>query len=302
MGKNKGRKNNDRAFWEPTELNDATFLQYYNRLMELSMAMFEWKGLPDTIDPRYMELALFSDGHAVFFKDEVLGHLCLRCAVSGPFTVYRVPTRRSVITSNGYTAQLNDSDSVIIYNNLLRTGSMLDVQMFAHRLYDLDRTVDVNVRAQKTPVLVLCDENERLTLENVYNQINGNKPVIFGSKALNIKDVKAVTTGAPFVADKIFQLKTQIWNEALTYLGISNINVSKKERLITDEVTRNQGGVIASRYSRLESRRQACREINKMFGLKIWCDYREDFQDIELGADDTISGEPNSDGGGGSVE
>ena len=51
--------------------------------------------------------------------------------------------------------------------------------------------------------------------------------------------------------------------------------------MITDEVTRNQGGVVASRYSRLQSRREACEKINAMFGLDIWCDYREDFQDVQ---------------------
>ena len=71
--------------------------------------------------------------------------------------------------------------------------------------------------------------------------------------------------------------------------------------MITDEVTRNQGGVIASRYSRLEARRQACEQINKMFGLNIWCDYREDFQQIDI-AEDTIAGEPDSDGEGGKVD
>ena len=77
-------------------------------------------------------------------------------------------------------------------------------------------------------------------------------------------------------------MKTRIWNEALTYLGISNVNTVKKERLISDEVVRNSGGTIASRYSRLESRRQACEQINKMFGLDIWCDYREDYQSLDL--------------------
>ena len=80
------------------------------------------------------------------------------------------------------------------------------------------------------------------------------------------------------MADKIYQLKTQIWNEALTYLGISNLNIQKKERLISDEVTRNQGGTIASRYSRLESRREAVKKINDMFGTNIEVNYREDYQ------------------------
>ena len=80
------------------------------------------------------------------------------------------------------------------------------------------------------------------------------------------------------IADKLTELKSQVWNEALTYLGISNVNIQKKERLITDEVARTQGGTIASRYSRLESRRQAAEKINDMFGLDITVDFREDFQ------------------------
>lgn len=69
-----------------------------------------------------------------------------------------------------------------------------------------------------------------------------------------------------------------IWNDVLTYLGISNVTFEKKERMLQDEITRSQGGTIASRYSRLEARRQACREINKMFGLNMTCNYREDYQ------------------------
>ena len=48
--------------------------------------------------------------------------------------------------------------------------------------------------------------------------------------------------------------------------------------MITDEVNRLQGGTIASRYSRLQARRQACEEINRMFDLDIWVNYREDFE------------------------
>ena len=135
----------------------------------------------------------------------------------------------------------------------------------------------------------------------MYKEYDGNAPVIYGDKQLSPNSIKVVTTGAPFVADKLYTLKTQIWNEALTYLGISNINVQKKERLVTDEVTRNQGGVIASRYSRLEARREACKKINELFNLDIWCDYREDYQTIDPLADDTVEGEPNTDGEGGEV-
>ena len=275
-----GRKR-DIQFDESAYMNNRTYMQYYNRLTELALSMFEWKNLPKTVDQRFLEMCLFSDGMCVFFEDEVLGYLGLRCMIGGRLNVYQIPTDRKAYATNGYQKELDGTNSVIIFNNYLHTNSMLDVEMFSKRLYNLDRAIDVNANAQKTPVLIQCDESQRLTMKNLYKQYEGNEPFIFGSKGLDANGLKVLQTGAPYVADKLYELKTQIWNEALTYLGISNINVVKKERMITDEVTRNQGGTVASRYSRLESRRQACKQINEMFGLDIWVEYREDFQDIE---------------------
>ena len=275
-----GRKR-DLQFCESAYMNNRTYLQYYDRLTELAISMFEWQNLPETVDQRFLEMCLFGDGMCVFFQDEVLGYLSLQCMIGGKLNVYRIPMERKAYATNGYQRELDGTNSVIIFNNYLHTNSMLDVEMFSKRLYNLDRAIDVNANAQKTPVLIQCDESQRLTMKNLYKQYEGNEPFIFGSKGLDANGLKVLQTGAPYVADKLYELKTQIWNEALTYLGISNINVVKKERMITDEVTRNQGGTVASRYSRLESRRQACKQINEMFGLNIWVDYREDFQDIE---------------------
>lgn len=276
---NKKRK----AYMECAEYqNHVAFTQYYRRLTELSLSMFEWTGLPETVDPRYLELALFKNGSAVFFLDEAIGHLALKCAANGKLNVYDVPMIRRAYASNGYNNTLTYKNSVIIYNNYLRTNSVTDVEMFSKRLADLDRAIEVNANAQKTPILIQCDENQRLTMENLYRQYDGNTPVIFGVKGLDeLGTLKVMTTGAPYVADRLYTLKTQIWNEALTYLGISNTNIQKKERLISDEVIRSQGGTIASRYSRLESRRQACEQINDMFGLNIWCNYRQDYREAD---------------------
>lgn len=269
-------------FWESAVMNNATYIQYYNRLIELSIAMFDWTGLPDTIDPRFLELTLFKYGQAVFFEDEVMGYLALTNAVQGGFDVYGYPVAsRAYSPYNNYQKNLNLDDSVIIYNNYLRRPSSLDVEVFAKRLYNLDRVIDVNANAQKTPVLIKCAETQRLTMKNLYKEFDGNSPVIFGDNGLNDANFTVLSTEAPYVADRIYQLKTQIWNEALTYLGISNINVQKKERLITDEVSRNMGGVIASRYSRLNARQNACEKINKMFGLNVWCEYRDDYRELD---------------------
>lgn len=263
-------------------LNNLTYLQYINRLTELAICMFEWKNLPASVDQRYLELHLFETGCMVYFDDDILGNLCLDCIANGRLGVYGDPIlRRAYSGYNNYQRLLKESNSVIIWNNYLHTNSILDVKMFAKRLYNIDRIIDVNANAQKTPVLVQGTEKQRLTLLNLYKEFDGNAPFIFGDKNLDLSALKSIQTGAPYVCDKLYQLKTQIWNEALTYLGISNINIQKKERLITDEVTRNQGGTIASRYSRLESRRQAVKKINDMFGTNIEVNYREDFQEID---------------------
>lgn len=272
-------------------------MQYFNRLTELAISMFEWQNLPPTVDPRYIELHLFQNGSMVYFNDDVVGNLCLDCLPNRKFDVYGNPVNRRAYSSyNNYKRDLNEDNSIIIWNNYLRTNSITDIKLYSKRLCLLDRIIDVNANAQKTPVLVQGTEKQRLTLLNLYKEFDGNSPFIFGDKNLDLNALKCLNTGAPYVADKIYQLKTQIWNEALTYLGISNINIQKKERLITDEVTRNQGGTIASRYSRLQARREAVDKINAMFGTNISVDYREDFQEIG-GADglDTIKGGDNDD-------
>lgn len=284
-------------FDESMILNNLTYRQYLNRLTELAISMFEWKNLPKTVDARYLELHLFETGCMVYFKDEVIGDLCLDCIANGRLDAYGNPLlRRAYSSYNNYQKLLKYNNSVIIWNNYLHSNSILDVEMFARRLYNIDRIIDINANAQKTPVLVLGNEKQRLTLLNLYKEYDGNAPFIFGDKNLDINALKALSTNAPYVCDKLYQLKTQIWNEALTYLGISNINIQKKERLITDEVTRNQGGTIASRYSRLETRRQAVEKINEMFGTNIEVNYREDFQQV---GDDNQPEDPGADTIGG---
>lgn len=268
-----------RTPWDSFDLNNRTYTHYYNRLTELAISIFEWRGLPDSIDPRFLELTLFSDGMAVFFKDDVMDkYLALQTMIGGNLDVYRIPKIRTAYAANGYNMKLDERNSVIIFNNMLHTNCLSDIELFAYKLYECDRTMVVNIKAQKTPVMITCDENQRLTMKNLYAQYNGNEPFIFGGKDIDMKKVQAITTGAPYVADKVYETKTQIWNEAMTYLGISNVSMIKKERMVTDEVSRNMGSTVASRYTRLEMRKQACKQINKMFGLNIDVEYRADVQ------------------------
>ena len=143
------------------------------------------------------------------------------------------------------------------------------------RLWNLDRIIDVNANAQKTPVLIQASEKQRLMMLNLYKEFDGNQPFIFGDKNLDLNSIKAISTQAPYICDKITDLKSNIWNEALTYLGIANVSYQKKERMVSDEVSRMMGGVIANRNSRLKTRQVAVEKINKMFGTNVKVEFSE---------------------------
>lgn len=269
--------------------NINSYVKYRNQLMELGMSMIAWNfdKIPEDqrtfLNDRQIEYHEYYKGATVFFKDEELDEfLCLPVMLSGPYDLDDMPKRRVAYSKNtNYKKELDETNSVIIYNNYLRIPSCYTVDHYAGMLSDLEESIAVNCKAQKTPIAILCNENERLSMQNLYEQFDGNYPFIFGQKELNVKDIKSINTGAPFVADKLYQIKMQLWNEALTYLGISNISYQKKERLVSDEVIRNMGGTIASRYTRLEIRREACEKIKKMFNVDIEVDYREDFRQTD---------------------
>lgn len=260
--------------WASAELNNKTYIDYYDRLMELALNVFEWENLPPTVDERFLELTLYEMGYCLYFDDPIIGNLALTCTIGGRLDVYRIPILRRAYAVNGYNKMCSAKDSVLIFNNYLHTPTLLTIELFARRLYEIERAIDVNVKGQKTPKAILSSEQQRLTMKNLFMQYEGNEPFIFGDKNLDIEGIKSLDIGSPFVADKLQILKHQIWNEALTFLGIENSNQDKKERLVSDEVGSNYGNVEAQRNVMLNARRQAVKKINAMFGTDINVKFR----------------------------
>lgn len=260
--------------WQSAELNNKTYSDYYNRLMELALNVFEWENLPPSVDERFIELTLYEIGYCLYFNDEIIGNLALTCTIGGQLDVYRIPLLRRAYAVNGYNKMCSAKDSVLIFNNYLHTPTQSTIELFARRLYEIERAIDINVKAQKTPTLILSSEQQRLTMKNLYMQYDGNEPFIFGDKNLDIDGIKSLKTDAPFVADKLETLKHQVWNEALTFCGIENSNQDKKERLVSDEVGSNYGNIEAQRNVMLNARKQAVKKINSMFGTNIDVHFR----------------------------
>lgn len=281
--------------------NNLSFLKWYYRLKNLALNAYEWKNLPDSVDERFLELTLFSKGYALYFNDDIMGNLALTCTIGGELNVYNIPKFRQAFATNGYNMSLTDKDSVLIYNNYLHLPTELFTREYARRIYEIERTIDVNVNGQKTPVMILASEEQRLTMKNLYMQYDGNVPFIFGSPDLPYDNVQAINTQAPYVSDKLQVLKQHYINEYLTLIGIENANMEKRERLVADEVKGNDGQIEAERFVFLNARRQAADQINKMFGTDIQVDFRSNLRtnvNIENIPDLEVQSDVGAKGGG----
>lgn len=249
-------------------LNNATYNDYYDRLKLIATSLFTWDGLEEvagTGSARFLELCLYNMGRACFVKDEKLGYLALNANPSDKLNVYQLPEKVQA-WSIGYTKQFNFDDIVFIMNNELMKPTRNTIELFAYRLYETERTIDVNLKAQKTPVLLEGDKKTMLTLKNAYMQYDGNIPFIFGSKTFELgSKINAVKTDAPYLITDLELHKHEIWNECLTFLGIDNANTDKKERLITDEVESNNEIIKYYLNCFYKTRKRASEEINKKF-------------------------------------
>ena len=274
MGKNKTKivpKISEQIF-----LDTYTTMDFLNRLTEYALNVFEWVNLPEGVDARFIEKKLFETGRICFFKDKFLGFLCLPVNESGLQNVYGEFNRKNIYADNGFTRYRTLENSVVIYNNYLRTPTFTTINLYAIRLSRVQAIIDQNLNAQKTPILIVSPENQRLTMKQVYEQYEGDAPVIYGDSELAIDSIRVLKTDAPYVVDKLTLYKHELWNEVMTFLGINNANQDKKERLVESEVGANDEQIEQARYNMLDARRDACKKINEMFNLEIDCKFRND--------------------------
>lgn len=268
-------------------INDFTYTDYYFRLNLLARSVFEWSGLPNGISERWIERYLFNEGCCIFFKDKIKGYMVAKTTMVGQLNYYDEPTTLQPFATNfehnGITLT-NNVDCVLIQNNDLKLPTYPTIRLYAYRLADITRTADINIHAQKTPVLITGSDKKLLTLKNVYKQWSGNEPVIFQDKSADINGaITVLRTEAPVVFDKLRDEKHQIWNEVMTFLGINNANQDKRERLVANEVEANNEQVQMCAYLMLKSRKEACKLINEMFGLNVSVKLRQ-FSNEELQA------------------
>lgn len=253
------------------DMTQLTFSDYYFRLTLLAQSVFEWHGLPDGIDEKHIEKYLFHEGSCMFFKDPELGWMVTKCLHAGELNFYDEPINLFPEATNYMKVRSyeNGQDCVLICNNDLMIPTRHTIRLFAARIAEIQRTADININAQKTPVIVKASEKQRLSLKQVIRQWFGNEPLIFGDKSLDTTEIKVLNTTAPFVADKLSIEKNKMWNEAMTFLGVDNANTDKKERAVDDEIQANNEQIELSGHAMLKARERAAEAMSELCGKKI---------------------------------
>ena len=264
------------AFRDAMLLNDRTYIDYLERMKKICLSMFEWINLPDSMNARFLELCLYYNGQASLLYDEDFGYINTMCADGGYINIYGLPTelncysyrfnqRRSLYMTD--TGEEKGKECILVMNNYERVPTSATIELFAYRLAEAQRTADVNIKAQRTPILITTDQKQYFTLKKMYEEYDGNTPAIFADKNVITPDaLKSLKTDAPFIAQDIMDYKREVWNEFLTFMGISNLS-EKRERMISNEVDSNNELTNLNLQALLIPRKEACRQFNEKYGL-----------------------------------
>ena len=268
---------------EAMQRNNNTYLDYYDRLKLLATSLFEYEGLDDAFGfgaARFLENALFEKGRASFIKDNEMGLMVTNVNPSDKLNIYNLPTRVNC-WSIGYNKDYALDDIVYCMNNEMQKPTSATVELFAYRLYDVQRTMEVNLNAQRTPVLIEGDDKSILTLQNTYMQYSGNNPVLFGNKNYDLQNkVNVLKTDAPYLLDKLALYKHEIWNECMTFLGINNANTDKNQVVLTPEINANNELVDYYLNCFYSTRKRAIDEVNEKFGTNINIKINKNLQEL----------------------
>lgn len=250
--------------------NMQTYEMYRRQLLNLAENVFNWKNMPENIDIGYLNRMLVEKGSIAFFHDEYLGVLALPYSSIGTYDIYGRPTSIMVHAFNGkYYRRLNKGEFIIMYDNNGRYPIFKDILQFSERISMIKRTNDINIVQQRTPRIWKTSEDKKRSLMDTLHQIDSLNESVVSYDSLEIEDMTAVLAPAPYVADKLDLHLEKEWGEFFRLIGVANLIEQKKERVIKDEIATSQGGTVASRYSRFESRRVAVEEINKKWGTNI---------------------------------
>lgn len=254
--------------------NLLTYQKVRRKMITLASNVLLFKDLEEkapNIDQSYINKKLVYNGSIAWFMDDVLGLLALPYQTIGRPDLYGRPETIMVQGANGYhrTLSVSKGEAIIMYDNEGKYPLILDIVQDAERIALCKRVQDTNIAQQKTARVWLTSKDKEQTVKDLLNKVDGNVENVIAYDSLDINSVQGVLNPAPYITNDIDEHLEKLWEEFYSHIGISSVVINKKERLIRDEMRASQGGTIASRYVRFNSRKIALAKIKQKWNIDI---------------------------------
>ena len=255
------------------------YRHYMERLLNIVLAQFDWKGLPDTVDRWYLEMCLAFYGTAAMYKAKDTDLLFASNYTAQGLTMYGYPAHIRGVTNGGYdivtgmstggTIDVEPGEFVVLYDTMTRTPLWKTLDIYAKMLTKVSLAIDLNLQQQYRPyILVGNTDNKALrkTFETFLDGVAAYEPALFST--MDPDDIKTIDLNVPYKGMELEQQRQAIWTDAMSELGIT-IGTTKKERMLGDEIATNREADLSQLNSRLKNRKEFAEKINEKFDLDV---------------------------------
>lgn len=265
------------------DIHDRKEILYLEKFFNVYLSRFEYKGLPDEMveamaDKNLFEYYVFFTGVCAWFKDPVLGLMALPVDGGWKLNGYGKPTEWYVHGINGnFVRNLNENNSVLMFNDMACTIPLMHLLYDIRYICSLDDVSRQNINAQFQPFVFYGEESEIKTMDVKKSLVQAFKDFVLmrrrrGKKNVDISEEKpfeVYNTETEFKVNNYQDALKEFENKILTYLGFKNVNIEKRERLLTGEVSANDMIIQANYTNALNQRKYVIEKVNEMFGSSI---------------------------------
>lgn len=255
------------------------YLHYMERLTNVALSQFEWHNLPESVDRWYMEKTLLYTGKLAMYIPKDTSFLVASDFTTKRLTMYGYPSNISGVTVSGYDSltgtreggylEVEEDDFVVMYDTMTRAPLLQTIDIYAKQLTKVALAIDLNLQQQYNPYILVGNvENKaiRETFKRFMDGVAEFNPAMITS--LDPQEITTIDLNVPYKGQELEELREKIWANAMSELGV-NGNLSKKERVLNDELILARQENQIKLNSRLINRVEFCNKINKKFGLDV---------------------------------
>ena len=196
-------------------------------------------------------------------------------APTNVFNIYDYPTQVNLINTRGVkfinSKPLNIDEEVVIgFCQRNHKSIYSSIECKIKQLVDLEMTMRTNTKGQKMPWLFITTPENKEAVNELIQGLDNDEPILFTTMEEVEKSQNALTSGAPYVLDKLEQLRQKLENDILSILGVNNVGVAeKKEHLVVDEINANNQDIQENSDDYLTMMKEFFDRVEKVLGYKV---------------------------------